>query len=235
MIGKITNFEDLDKISSSTFDLVLFRPNIEKIPVIESRHSDWLFEESRKMIRLIKSTGSLVVFIKEGVHKTRRKTFCLEYLLKMAENDYWTETFIWNKINVHPTGNKKRLKDGFEYCFQFTRSNEYKFFPDSCLTKAKNEWTFGEDHSHLSRPSNVLSFPLSNGKDPVQLYEFFINLTTNENDYVLLPSITHGNELIACLNTKRGYLGICEDKDGIEDRISKWKDENIEVSNNLFS
>jgi len=224
----------LSDVPASTFDLIIFNPKVKDFPVKESIYSSWLFDLSQKMMRSLKSTGSMIVILKEGVEKGKRKTFALEYTMKMS--DYWTETYIWQKSNPHPTGNKKRLKDGFEYIFQFNRSNDYNFFPDNCLVKAKSQWTMGDSSSRLSRPSNVLSFP--NGGDiPIGLCEFFINLMTEEGDLVFCPTLESGNEITACMNLNREYFGLCKD-DGvlstIEEKILDWKERNLCVTETIF-
>jgi DNA modification methylase len=227
----------VEEIPSSTFDLVILRPDFSNCPVKETKYSSWLFDLSKKIMRCLKSTGSLVVIMKEGVDKGKRKSFALDYLMKMSDNEYWTETFIWHKTNPHPTGNKKRLKDGFEHCYQFNRSKDYKFFPDQCLIKAKNEWEMGEDSSFLTRQSNLVSFPSKKNELPIGLCEFFINLMTERGDLVFVPFLGEGNEVTSCLNVEREYFGVCSSQkshDRVEKRISEWKSENIYSGQSIF-
>jgi site-specific DNA-methyltransferase (adenine-specific)/site-specific DNA-methyltransferase (cytosine-N4-specific) len=227
----------MEDMPNSTCDLILFRHDPKRSPVKESRYSSWLFDQSKLMMRALKSTGSLIVVMKENVLKGKRNPYVLEYLQKMSDYDYWTETFIWHRTNPHPTGNKKRLKDGFEYCYQFTRSKDYKFFPDQCLVSAKNTWSMGEESSHLTRPPNLVSFA-SKGHDlPIGLSEFFINLTTEKNDLVFMPFLNEGNEVIACLNTGREYFGVSVSSDKAEfaeQRVATWKEENIRIGQTIF-
>lgn len=48
---------------------------------------------------------------------------------------------------------------------------------------------------------------------PVELMERIILLTTNEGDTVLDPFMGSGTTAIACINTKRNYIGFEIDKD----------------------
>ena len=91
-------------------------------------------------MRVLKPSGSFILNIKEGTKDGKKETYVLEYLLKMAKMGWWTETFVWQKLNPFPTSNKKRLKDGFEYCYQFTKTNDYKFFPNNVLVPANEKW-----------------------------------------------------------------------------------------------
>jgi len=227
----------IDESSNSVFDLILLRPSFVDCPLKEDRYGNWLFDLSKKLMRLLKSTGSLIVVMKEDVIKGKRNPYSLEYLKGMSDSDYWTETFIWHKSNPHPTGNQKRLKDAFEYCYQFNRSKDYKFFPEQCLIRAKDEWDFGKESSSLARPSNVISAPYIPNGIPVSLSEFFISLMTEKDDFVFVPFVSGESEIISCLNMNRRYFGVYSkdcDKSLVENKLSSWKGNNISVSNSIF-
>ena len=227
----------LDKSPNSVYDLILVRPDFSDCPLKEEMYSRWLVDISKKMMRLLKSTGSLVVVLKENVSGGKRNPYSIEYLKSMSDNDYWTETFIWHKSNPHPTGNPKRLKDAFEYCYQFNRSKDYKFFPEQCLIRAKDEWNFGNESSTVARPSNVISAPYTPKGVPSSLAEFFINLMTEKDDFVFIPFVCGESEIISCLKTNRRYFGVysnSKDCNLIEEKLSAWRGSNIPVSNSIF-
>jgi site-specific DNA-methyltransferase (adenine-specific) len=90
----------------------------------------------------------------------------------------------------------------------------------------------------LVNPSSVLLFnvvPNRNGKlhptqKPVELFEYLIKTYSNENDIVLDNCIGSGTTAIACLNTKRNYIGI--EKDDVffqkaNERVAQWKKDNV--------
>lgn len=199
-------------------------------------YAQWLFDLSVEFLRILKPSGSLVVNIKEGASENTRELYVLEYLLKMAKQFLWIETFIWVKGNPFPTGSKKRLKDGFEYCFQFCKIKQYKFFPEKCLVKSTSKYLESEklrkdrgkfsvtNGSGLSmskrcgtnefvRPSNVMVFPNSclniphSAAFPLELPEFFIKLMTEENDSVFDPFMGSGTTAIACQRNHRIWIG----------------------------
>lgn len=203
--------------------------------ISEKEYPDWLFSVSVEIMRTLKPTGSLVMNIKEGCNNGCRQQYVLEYQLMMVKAYRWVETFIWHKTNPFPTGNKKRLKDGYEYCFQFCKTPDYKFFPDNCLQKSESIWqplqkkrknqgaflmTNGSElhmskriDSEYVRPSNVITFASSclnidhPAVFPLNLPEFFIKLMTEEGDLVCDPLMGSGTTAIAACRLKRNFIG----------------------------
>ncbi len=233
--------ELLLKVPDNSIDLIVTSPPYakkredafgHKMPVDD--YFDWLYSISELAMKKIKPTGSFVLNIKEHVNKGKRDPKILEYLLKMAKREWWTETYIWAKTNPYPTGNTRRLKDGFEYCYHFTKG-EYKFFPENCLVPSNPKWVKDNERrkdkgqhnvnngsglnmatrtcSPMARPSNVitLSTNTTNTKHPatfpVGLPSFFIKLMTAPGDVVLDTFIGSGKTAIACVNEGRKYLG----------------------------
>lgn len=195
----------------------------------------WFLDISREIYRILKPTGSFVLNIKEHVENGRRSTYVLKTLLLLSEVFIWNDTYIWNKTNPFPTGSKKRLKDGFEYCFLFTKTKEYKFYPNNVLVKSTSKYLVSEKRrknngshdvsngsgmnmsrryvSDMVRPSNVISFPTDTTNHshpatfPLALPDFFIRLLTEEGDLVYDPFAGSGTTLRAAENLGRHYLG----------------------------
>lgn len=238
--------DELQKIPEDTFDLIITSPpyagkrkdSYDNIPI--SEYADWLVERTKGFLNRIKPTGSVVINIKEGVVNGRRETYVLEYLLQMAKCGYWSETYIWNKTNPFPTGNKKRLKDAFEYCFHFTKSKDFKFYPENCLVPANPKWVEnnkkrknkGEHNtnnksgmnmavrtcSDMARPSNVITCPTNtiNIGHPatfhINIPKFFINLMTEKGDFVFDPFMGSGTTALACKELGRDFYGVDKEK-----------------------
>lgn len=203
--------------------------------ISEDYYPEWMLEIGREIYRILKPSGSFVLNIKENVCNGARNTYVFKTVLALSEIFIWSDTFIWNKLNPYPTGNKKRLKDGFEYCYLFTKTKDYKFKPDNVLIKSESKWLKSEKlrknkgshnvsngsgmdmssrcSSDMVRPSNVLTLAVdcTNHEHPATfptgLPEFFIRLLTDEGDIVYDPFAGSGTTLVVAKYLKRNYLG----------------------------
>jgi DNA modification methylase len=74
------------------------------------------------------------------------------------------------------------------------------------------------DNKGDRHPTSILNFGYDKEKlhptqKPVQLCEWIINTYSNEGDIVLDFTMGSGSTIIACMNTKRNYIGIEKDED----------------------
>lgn len=204
----------------------------------------WMSEIGKEIYRILKPSGSFVLNIKEHVDNGRRDTYVLKTILSLSEIFIWNDTYIWNKSNPFPTGSKKRLKDGFEYCYLFTKTKNYKFNPNNVLVKSTSKWLESEKRrknkgshnvtngsgmnmrsrcvSDMVRPSNVLILPIdcTNHKHPatfpIGLPDFFIKLLTDECDVVYDPFAGSGTTLVSAKKLNRYYIGSEINKDYVD-------------------
>ena len=203
--------------------------------IAEEDYPVWMADVGSEIYRILKPSGSFVLNIKENVIDGRRSTYVLETVLYLSRLFIWSDTYIWNKINPFPTGSKSRLKDGFEYCYLFTKTKSHKFNPDSVLVKSTSKYLESEKRrenkgSHkvsngsgmnmsmrcspdMVRPSNVLTLPIdsTNHKHPATfpttLSDFFIKLLTDEGDVVYDPFAGSGTTLVSAMRLGRHYIG----------------------------
>lgn len=198
----------------------------------------WFSEIANEVKRVLKPSGSFVVNIKENCSNGVRETYVMETVLKLSNILRFTDTFIWKKTNPFPTGGNKRLKDAFEYCYWFTKTDDYKFFPeDENVLVPSTSKTLSSDlkrngkrpatvtngsglsmhnryASEMVRPSNVLELPTDVSSHehpatfPVGLPSFFISLLTEENDKVVDIFNGSGTTGVACIMLNRNYVGI---------------------------
>lgn len=195
----------------------------------------WFIDIATEIYRILKPTGSFVLNIKEHTNNGRKDTYVLELILALSKIFIWNDTYIWNKTNPFPTGNKKRLKDGFEYCYLFTKTKDYKFNPNNVLIPSTSKYLESEKHrknkgshnvsngsgmnmknryvSDMVRPSNVITLPTdtTNHKHPatfpIALPTFFIKLLSDENDVIYDPFCGSGTTLVASKQLNRHYIG----------------------------
>ena len=92
--------------------------------------------------------------------------------------------------------------------------NPKKRYPKNILTYSK----YMKECNQLNRVHPT--------QKPVDLFEYLIKTYTNENEIVLDNCIGSGTTAIACINTKRNYIGIEKDENYYRlanDRIEKHK------------
>lgn len=237
----------LQELPDNYIDLVVTSPpyanqrNHIYDSVDETIYPEWIFNISKELFRVLKPTGSFVLNIKEHVNNGTRSLYVMESVIKMSKLFRYTDTFIWYKTNPFPTGSKRRLKDGFEYCYWFTKTKDYKFYPDRILVPSTSKYLESEKRrknkgEHISknqsgmdmskryvadmvRPSNVIVMPTdtTNHKHPatfpIGLPEFFIKSMSDENDIVCDIFCGSGTTLLAAKQLDRQYIGcdICNE------------------------
>lgn len=131
-----------------------------------------------------KCKGSIYIFC--GIEQVS------EIRKQMVKNGLSTRLCIWEKTNPSPMNGQHIWLSGIECCV---------------FGKFKNA-TFNE---HCK--NTVFRFP--NGKSkihptqkPLQLMEYLIKASSNENDLILDPFMGSGSTGVACLNTNRNFIGI---------------------------
>ena len=203
--------------------------------ISEDDFPEWITSVAKEIYRILNPSGSFIMNIKENVNSGARSTYVMKSVLALSEVFVWNETYIWHKTNPFPTGSKKRLKDGFEYCYAFSKTTDYKFNPDSVLVKSDSKYLESEkrrkntgEHntnnasgmnmssrpcSDYVRPSNVISFPTDSANHdhpatfPIELPMFFIKLLSDEGDIVYDPFCGSGTTLVAADSLNRKYIG----------------------------
>jgi len=198
---------------------------------------EWFLPISAELLRVLKPTGSFVLNIKEGTEEGERQTYVYELALALRKQGWlFIDEMIWHKTNPFPTGSKKRLKDGFERCYQFSKTKGFKFFPDAVRTKSASKWAGDSERrknkgahrttngsgmnmsrrvvGELVRPSNVVTMPSSSlnighpAVYPLGLPEFFVKLMTEGGDVVLDPFMGSGSTALAARGLGRRYVGL---------------------------
>ena len=129
------------------FDLIITSP-----PYAESRmktyggiqaeeYVDWFVARAAQFYRVLKSSGTFVLNIKEHAHNGERSTYVLELILAMREQGWlWTEEFIWHKKNCHPGKWPNRFRDAWERCLQFNKNRQFKMNQEAVMVPM-GDWT----------------------------------------------------------------------------------------------
>ena len=200
-------------------------------------YPSWMLSVVDECMRVLKDTGSFVLNIKEHVTSGTRDQYVLRTVLAIAEHYRWVDTYVWVKKNPFPTGSKRRLKDAFEYCYHFTKTKDFKFFPEQALVPADSKFLESESRrrntgahnvangsgmnmscrvasSAMVRPSNVITMATDTSNHshpatfPIGLPDRFIRLMTAEGDVVMDPFMGSGTTGVAAARLGRSFVGI---------------------------
>lgn len=92
----------------------------------------WFLERSAQFQRVLKSTGTFILNIKEHAENGERSTYVLELILGLREQDWlWTEEFIWHKKNAYPGWWPNRFRDAWERLLQFNKQRNFNMYQDA--------------------------------------------------------------------------------------------------------
>jgi site-specific DNA-methyltransferase (adenine-specific) len=91
------------------------------------KYVEWFLLRAAEFQRVLKSSGSFVLNIKEKAEDGERHTFVIELILALRKQGWlWTEEYIWHKRNCHPGKWPNRFEDVWERCLHFTRERRSK-------------------------------------------------------------------------------------------------------------
>lgn len=142
--------------------------------------SDWMPE----LYRVLKEGTHCYIFtntlnLNEMLNESKKAKFKLHNLL------------VWEKNNCTPS--------------QFYMKNcEYILF----LRKGKAKWVNDIGGSKtVHKYNNIIGNKKHPTEKPVELLEFYINNSSNEEDLIFDPFMGSGSTAVACINTGRNYLG----------------------------
>lgn len=201
------------------------------------QYVEWFIPRAKEFYRVLKTTGSFVLNIKEAAVDGVRQTHVVNLHLALMANGWrWVEEYIWVKTNPFPTGSERRLKDGFERIFHFTKTKDFLFFPNLMKVKSispwieanrkrKNKGAFSTTNrsglvmnsritDDMVRPSTVLTFPSScinidhPAVFPRDLPAFFIKLMTKPGGLVIDPFNGSGTSTLAAQELGRDFIGM---------------------------
>ncbi len=203
--------ESLKQIKSNSVQLVLtdipynvVSRTSNGLRVLDKESADILnFDLSLFLPEIVRiCNGSIYVFC-----GTEQVSDIRDFLVKAGLS---TRLIIWEKSNPSPMNGEYIWLSGVETCI-------YGKFSGA---------TFNE---HCK--NSVLKFPAGRSKihpteKPLKLFKYLVEVSSNEGDIVLDPCIGSGTTAIACLETKRNFIGFELNEDYYQkciDRIENWK------------
>src|SRR5574344_302984 len=178
---------------------------------------DKLFEQYN---RIVKMHGCIALFGQEPFSSK----------LRMSNLKYYHYDWIWEKTsalgflnaNKMPLRSHENISIFYKklpvYNPQFTQGKPYKKKASKNRVNIYNKINAITVNNTGNRyPKDVLLFPNCNYKSlhptqkPVDLLEYLIKTYTNEGDLVLDNCMGSGSTGVACVNTKRNFIGIEKD------------------------
>lgn len=138
--------KELKNIPNNSVDLIFTSP-----PYADQRkntyggiHPDkyveWFLPISKQLLRVLKSTGTFILNIKEKVVNGERSTYIIELILEMRKQGWlWTEEFIWHKKNCYPGKWPNRFRDAWERLLQFNKNKKFHMYQEE-VTVPIGDW-----------------------------------------------------------------------------------------------
>ena len=139
----------LKEIESNSIDLIVTSP-----PYADRRKNTygginpenyvtWFLEISNELLRVLKSTGTFILNIKEKAEEGERHTYVIELILALRKQGWlWTEEYIWHKKNSYPGKWPNRFRDSWERCIQFNKSKKFNMYQEEVMIPVGN-WANG--------------------------------------------------------------------------------------------
>lgn len=166
----------LRQIPDETLDLVITSPPYDGQPKYgngERYERDWyedvFLKVSREILRTLKPAGSFVLNYRSRRQNGQRGTLQYELVLWLRDQGFnFAEDFVWGKPSPPPGRWKRHLKDAVEYCFQFTKTDDWRFFPEQCLVPARWDRKDVERRKKLAHNYERVNEPSGQGRKRVQ-------------------------------------------------------------------
>lgn len=166
----------LRTIPDETFDLVVTSPPYDGQPKYgngERYERDWYADVFRavsaEILRTLKPHGSFVLNYRSRRHGDERGTLQYELVFWLRDLGFlFAEDYVWGKPSPPPGRFNRFLKDAVEYCFQFTKTPEWQFYPENCLSPARWDIRDRERRKRLAHNYVRVNEPSGQGRKRVQ-------------------------------------------------------------------
>ena len=132
--------EQLKLLPDNSVDLIVTSP-----PYADQRRNtyggihpddyvEWFLPISEQLLRVLKSTGTFILNIKEKAVKGERSTYVIELILEMRQQGWlWTEELIWHKKNCYPGKWPNRFRDAWERLLQFNKQRKFNMYQEEVM------------------------------------------------------------------------------------------------------
>lgn len=166
----------LRELPAESIDLVVTSPPYDHQPKYgngQSYNHDWykgfFLKVTAELYRVLKPHGSFVLNYRSKRHGGERGLLQYEIVFWLRDQGFlFAEDFVWGKPSPPPGRFNRYLKDAVEYCFQFTKTGDWQFFPEECLTPARWDRRDVERRKRLAHNYERANAPSGQGRKRVQ-------------------------------------------------------------------
>lgn len=141
--------EVLKMIDENTIDLIVTSPPYADRRkntyggIAPEKYVEWFLPISEQLLRVLKSTGTFILNIKEKADNGERNAYVLELILALKKQGwFWTEEFIWHKKNCYPGKWPNRFRDAWERMLQFNKTRDFNMYQEAVMVPIGN-WAYG--------------------------------------------------------------------------------------------
>lgn len=134
-----------------------------------SWYKGFFLDVTGELLKKLKPHGSFILNYRSKRHGDERGTLQYELVFWLREQGYlFCEDFIWGKPSPPPGRFHRYLKDAVEYCFQFSKTPRWQFFPEHCLAPARWDAKDRERRKRLAHNYLRVNEPSGQGRRRVQ-------------------------------------------------------------------
>lgn len=167
--------DHLAEVADDTFDLVITSPPYDGQPKYgngECYERDWyqdtFLKISGEVLRTLKPEGSFVLNYRSRRQEGERGTVQYELVFWLRDQGWnFAEDFVWGKPSPPPGRWNRHLKDAVEYCFQFTKTKQWAFYPEQVLQPARWDRKDVERRKKLAHNHTRVNAPSGHGRNRV--------------------------------------------------------------------
>lgn len=168
--------EELRRLPSGGVDLVVTSPPYDRqakyrdgAPYGRDWYQDYFLKVSAEILRVLAPHGSLVLNYRSKREGHERGVLQYELVFWLREQGFFfAEDFVWGKPSPPPGRFNRFLKDAVEYCFQFTKTPAWQFFPEQVLRPARWDAADRERRKRLAHNYERVAEPSGHGRRRVQ-------------------------------------------------------------------
>lgn len=147
IIHNESNLETMLRMPDNSVNLVMTSPPYADARkntyggVTPDNYVEWFKPIAKEIYRILAPDGSFILNIGDNTvdGETHLYTFELPIMLKRECGFKFIDPLIWHKKNPAPGKFKNRFKDGWEFCFHFTKTLDIKFKAKEVATPTKPE------------------------------------------------------------------------------------------------